>query len=308
MLLKVNLRGNKIHKNISAILTYFCVSCLVFLILYPILIKIFSSLRSMEDLYDSTVQLIPKHMSMEILILTGTVMKYIPSFINSVLLSLLVAVLQVASSASIGYGLAKFKFKGRGLVYALVIITLLIPKQTITTALFLNFRYHDILGVFELITGNPLNLIGTIWPFVLLSITGFGLKNGLYIYLTMQTFKGLPKEFDEAASVDGAGVLKTFFCIMLPNAKTILVTVFLFSFCWQWTDSYYSGLFVKDMNLLSRTIYYVVNYGNNGSVDQVLVSALQNAAILLLLLPLLILYLFCQKSFIQGVAKSGITG
>ena len=93
-------------------------------------------------------------------------------------------------------------------------------------------------GLIEAIRGETLNLRGSVLPYYLMSAGCMGLKNGLYIYMTRQFFRNQPKELEEAAYVDGCGTLRTFFRIMLPDAKPIITSCFLFSFVWQWTDSF----------------------------------------------------------------------
>lgn len=305
------MQKESISKNVfnalSKILICLILISLAFIILYPFIFKIFGSLKSVDDLYDTSIQLIPKHWSFDIFREAISAMNYFGALKNSVFISVLVGVLQMFSSAMIGYGLARFKFVGRNLLYGLVIATLLIPVETIMTSLFLEFRYFDIFGLVELFAGKPLNLINTPFPFVLLSITGLGLKNGLYIYLSMQMFSGLPRELEEAASVDGAKPFRTFLQVMLPNAVPTLVTIFLFSFCWQWTDEYYANIFMGNMDVLSNCIYNITTTGS-GKIDAVVVSSMANAAMLLVIMPLVILYVCCQRFFIQGIAKSGIVG
>ncbi|MDR1892561.1 MAG: carbohydrate ABC transporter permease [Oscillospiraceae bacterium] len=296
----------KISKIGFRVVVYLIVICLSYIILYPFIIKIFGSLRGVEDINDYAVQLIPKHYSLVNFTSAMTAMKFPAAFTNSLLLSLLVSLLQVFSAAMTGYGLARFRFLGRSALYALVLIVLMIPVQTTMTAMFLQFRYFDFFGLFNLILGHPLNLIDTVVPFALLSVTGFGLKNGLYIYLSMQTFRDLPKELDEASEVDGAGAIKTFWTVMLPNALPVLITVFLFSFCWQWTDSYYPSLFINKWDLLPRNIMFVVSSIVN--VESMQISAATNAGMLLMILPLVLLYVVLQRFFIQGITKSGIVG
>ena len=285
---------------------YLILICLSYIILYPFVIKVFGSLRGVEDIGDYTVVLIPKHFTLENLKLAFDGLKYPKALLNSVLLSGMVGVLQVFSTATVGYGLSRFRFPGRNLIYALVLITLMIPAQTTMTATFLQFRYFDIFGLFNLILGHPLNLISTPVPFAILAITGFGLRNGLYIYLATQSFRGLPRELDDAASVDGAGAIRIFRSVMLPNVIPILLTIFLFSFCWQWTDSYYSSLFVKSWDLLARNIQMIMNALSYMEVIEV--SAVRNAGMILIILPLLLVYVISQKYFISGITNSGIVG
>ena len=86
-----------------------------------------------------------------------------------------------------------------------------------------------------------------------------GLKNGLYIFMIRQYFRNIPKELEEAAYVDGCGTLKTFVRIMLPDAKPILTSCFLFAFVWQWTDKFYSKMFLGNIKLLSTQLAMIAD-------------------------------------------------
>ena len=201
-----------------------------FIIINPILVKLSSSIMTEQDLFDVTVKWIPK--GLDLSTISGNyrtvyeAMSYPVALFNSITLALLVAMIQTAACTMIGYGLARYEFTGRNILFALVIFTLLVPPQMVMIPLFLNFRFFDLFGLFK----TPVNLIGTYWPFVLTSLTGQGLKNGLFIYIMRQFFKQMPKGLEEAALVDGAGEIRIFTRIMLPGATSALVIVFLFAF------------------------------------------------------------------------------
>ena len=120
-----------------------------------------------------------------------------------------------------------------------------------------------------------------------------------------QFFQGVPAELSEAAEVDGSGVFKTFFRIILPLSTSMMLTVFLFSFAWSWTDDFYSSLFFTDFNLLNKIVH--VSRGLFGS-QSMSVSIRLNTAALLIVVPLLIVYIIAQKRFVQGIESSGIVG
>ena len=142
-----------------------------------------------------------------------------------------------------------------------------------------------------------------------------GLKNGLYIYMIRQFFRNIPKELEEAAYVDGCGTLMTFIRIMLPDAKPILTSCFLFSFVWQWTDGYYSKLFLGNVKLLSTELARLVDTlgaflmretGTTTTVPVAYSNAIMSTGTLMMILPLIILYLFAQRGFVESLSSSGI--
>jgi multiple sugar transport system permease protein len=215
----------------------------------------------------------------------------------------------------VAYGFARFKFPFKNFWFACVIMIIVIPPQTLSTSLHLHFRYFDIFGIIEALTGQTLNLRGSVLPYYLMSATCMGLKNGLYIYMIRQFFRNVPKELEEAAYVDGCGTLKTFFRIMLPDAKPILTSCFLFAFVWQWTDGFYSRTFLGNTKLLSLQAQMIAE-----RLDSYIKLELSNAAgasigytncivatgTLMVIAPLITIYLFAQKGFVESLSSTGI--
>ena len=155
------------------------------------------------------------------------------------------------------------------------------------------------------------NLLNSYWPFAVLSLTGLAFKNGLFIYIMRQYFNGVPDELEEAAYVDGAGVIKTFARIILPMAVPMMVTIFMFSFSWQWSDMFYTSLFftsTKTAILLPNIVKIPTSLDTDYVAKATYETAITNTCGILILLPLLIIYLFAQRTLIEGVERSGITG
>jgi len=155
------------------------------------------------------------------------------------------------------------------------------------------------------------NLLNTYWPFAILSLTGLAFKNGLFIYIMRQYFNGVPDELEEAAYVDGAGVIKTFVRIIIPMAVPMMVTIFMFSFSWQWSDTFYTGLFftsTKSAILLPNIVKIPTSLDTNYVAQLTYETAIRNTCGILILLPLVVIYMFAQRTLIEGVERSGITG
>ena len=287
-----------------------------FLILQPILNKISVSFMTEQDLYNPIVISIPEHFTTENYKLAADTMQYSKGLRNSLIISLTIAVLQITMCTLVGYGFARFEFPFKKLLFALVILVILVPPQTISSSLHLHFRFFDIFGLIELIRGEPLNLTGSVLPYYMMSAGCMGLKNGLYIYMIRQFFRNIPKELEEAAYVDGCGTLKTFVRIMLPDAKPILTSCFLFSFVWQWTDGFYSRMFLGNTRLVSTSLSTIVDSlgvwiaKGTGMMNQTVSIAYSNCILstgtLMIILPLIILYLFAQKGFVESLSSSGI--
>lgn len=320
---------------------------IAYIVLYPFLAKISGSVMAKEDFVDATVRLIPKHFTLDIYRAIFSDLGYWGAFRNTLILSLTVAVIQTMICALIGYGFAKFKFKGRGLVFLLVILTIVIPHQTLQVSMFMGFRYFDVLGIFRLLKGGGIELFGhnikewgpgiasffeklnilpdtlfgqeltvrglkltdTFAPMIMLSLGGLGFKNGLYIFLFRQFFRGIPDELEESAYIDGSGTFRTFIQIILPLSVPMLITVFLFSFCWQWTDQFYTSLFFPTGK--AQTLYKLVgaipkSLDTDYAGQRLYESAIANTGGLMIIFPLVILYVFLQRFLVQGIEQSGL--
>ena len=323
-----------------------------YIVLYPFLAKISGSIMSKEDFVDVTVRLIPKHFTLDIYRTIFSDLGYWTAFRNTLIFSLIIAVIQTMVCALIGYGFAKFKFKGRDIVFLLVILTIVIPHQTIRKSMFEEFRNFDVLGILRLFKGGGIEIFGhniknlgsgisaffeklnilpdsmfgqeltqkglkltdTYTPMIMLALSGFGFKNGLYIFLFRQFFRGIPDELEESAYIDGSGTFRTFFQIILPLSVPMLITVFLFSFCWQWTDQFYTGLFFpsnKTQTLVKVitndvSVNYYKKLGTSYAGKTLYESAILNTVGLTIIFPLVIIYAFLQRFLVQGIEQSGL--
>ncbi len=307
--LRQRARLSKIQGILFSLGRYALIISISFVILYPLLAKIPSSLMTEADAIDRMVRWIPRELTGDNFRIAFELMNYPVTFKNSLGLTLLVSLLQLTSCTLIGYGLARFDFRGSNLLFGLVIFTLIVPPQMINIPLYLNWRFFDLFGLLS----APLNLIGTHWPFILTSITGTGLRNGFFIYMMRQVFRGMPKDLEDAAYVDGANSFTTFFRIMLPSAGTGLLTVFLFAFVWQWNDIFLSTLYLGgSLEYLPFALEQITNILYEGRrelpVSFQYASTLNNAGMLLFIAPLLVLYAFLQRYFVESIERTGIKG
>jgi len=332
-----------------------------YIVLFPFFSKITGSIMAPEDFLDPTVLMIPKNISFDIYEAIVKELGYFSALGNTFLLSFITAVIQMLICSLIGYGFAKFKFRGRNLIFVLVMVTMIIPHQTLQHAMFLEFRNFDILGIVRLLRGGGIqifdwnimqvsegaaeffakldilpeeiiigvdqfgdnvamefrqtgvNISGTYLPLVLLSITGLAFKNGLYIFMLRQFFRGIPDELEESAYMDGCGTFRTFLQIILPLSIPMMVTVFLFAFCWQWTDDFYVGRIIDMSGLSNQQMLVDIVLDIPPSLKNALPegqklydTAIRNTTGLMTIAPLVILYAFCQNFLVQGIEHSGI--
>ena len=312
---------NRLRKGTVSVVRGLLLFGLCFMIIQPILTRFGISLMSEADLYDSTVVLLPRNVTLEnyniVFELTSFFRKgfpYLDSMLNTLWVSLVVSLLQIVSCTLVGYGFARYNFPLKKFWFACVIAVIVIPPQTISIALYANFNTFDIFGIFTALTGKPLNLLNSTVPYMLMSLTCMGLKDGLYIYMLRTYFEGIPKSLEEAAFVDGCSTLHTFARIMLPDAIPTIASCFLFSFVWQWTDLFYTRSFFKTINMYSTKLngmasqmsrYFSKDPSTAVTVPQAREQQLLNIGVLVCIIPLIILYIFTQKTFVQSIAMSG---
>ena len=310
-----------------------------YIILYPFITKIAGSFMSSQDFTDVTVKLISKYPTLEQYSAIIDENRYFEAFFNTLTLSLFCAVIQTMICSFVGYGFAKFKFRGNGILFLCVVFTMIVPHETLQLAMFMKFRYFDVLNIlgisssiaqstvaneYGIVTSEALstlpqlmqdgfvNLLDTYWPLTILSLGGLAFKNGLYIFMMRQFFKGVPDELEEAAYVDGYGVFKTYIRIILPLSVPMMVTIFIFAFAWQWTDTFYTNLFFNEN--VTWLLPNIISVPKSLGIDQsfsaynLYKSAVTNTCGLLIILPLILIYSFAQRYLIQGIERSGIVG
>ncbi|GHU74727.1 transporter [Clostridia bacterium] len=280
-------------------------------ILAPLIGVTVNSFFSNADKYNPLVYVIPMAPTLERYRAAMDIMNYVPAMGKLLAYVLSLAALQVAVSSMAGYGFARFQFRFKGLCFACVVLTIVIPAQNLILPLYTTFRTFDPLGIVSWIAGSPINLLKQVTPMYIMTAFGVGLRSGLYIYIFTQFFRGLPKELEEAALVDGAGFVKTFVRVMLPNAAPAIVTVSIFSIVWQYNDTFFSNVFLMPSSIVVSKLVSNMSYLSGQAqkiLDPEIMTLYTYAGVVLLILPLVVLYVVLQKRFMEGMAKSGIVG
>ncbi len=286
-----------------------------FTILYPLIVMFSRALMSKDDIFSNAVLLIPASPTLQNIRYAMQTMDYWTSLRHTLWYALSTTVLQTLSCMAAGYGFARFRFRGSRLLFALVAFTIVIPPQLIMVPLYMHFQYFDFFGLFGAMGLTVPNLLDTYTPFYLLSAGCMGIKNGIFVYMFRQYFRGVPRETEEAAWVDGAGPFRIFTRVMVPSAVTMIVTVALFSFVWQYNDTTYTNLFLKSDRVLSMTYSSLGNFIWSGAAEgaaylstEEYIAVLKSTGVLLMLLPLLVFYTVLQRFFVDGIERSGIVG
>ena len=280
---------------------------IVYVILAPVIGIISLSFMSSDDLFNPMVFVIPAQPTLYNVANALRLMNYWGTLRYTLFYALGMGLLHVLVASFVGYGFARYNFYGKNIVFVLVLFTIVVPAQAYMTPLFMQFRFFG---------PTEINLINNYASMIILTAVGMGLRSGLFIYIFRQFFKGIPTELSEAAYIDGAGALRTYATIIMPNAKPAMVTTLLLSLVWHYGDTFYSGMLLSNsrfIHVAAARIFdaYVLEQGLPiHASDTTLLTAqmVTYAGILLVIAPMLIIYAFLQRQFIEGIERSGITG
>ncbi|TNJ66414.1 carbohydrate ABC transporter permease [Paenibacillus hemerocallicola] len=293
---KLLLLGRDIREGlIYKFFLYWILTNVAVLYMRPFLYMVSTMFKSKTDLIDPTVQWIPIEWDASNVWFGLEFMKYALTGLHSLTIAGGAAVLQVLSCSLTGYALARLRFPLRGLWFFLVLLTFLIPPQTILIPLYMLYQ--------------KLEMLRTPLPFLVPALFGQGLKGALFVIIFRQFFRTLPKELEEAARIDGASALRLFVKVMLPLARPAILVVFLFSFVWHWNDTYLPSLFLgKEYATLPLQLDNLQSAMGDvpGYVDTNITEQVYMAASFWFVAPPLLLYLIAQKWFVQGVERTGI--
>ncbi|NLJ96701.1 MAG: carbohydrate ABC transporter permease [Clostridiales bacterium] len=291
---------------IKQIIVYALLVCIGFIYLYPILNMISSSFMNLEDLLDTSIKWIPSSLYLDNYKKAALNMDYLNSFVQSIIVAGVPTVINVIVCSFVGYGFARFNFRGKKLLMAILIFSYIIPPQITMMPTYV--LYAD------------LKLVGSLWSFVLPALLGQGINAPIFILIFYQFFRQIPKVLIEASQIDGAGYFKSFRRIALPSAIPAIITVFLFSFVWYWNESYLTQLYVNGVFGNGSWTTLIVELkkfdsGYNPQLAMVVDGAAQSnnesirmAAIMLSILPVLIMYFVLQRYFVESIDRTGITG
>lgn len=302
------LLGSRSKQGIAPMLIkYVLLIGIGFVYLYPLLYMISTSLMSLDDLLDASIKWIPSSIYLDNYKSAMKVMEFLTSLRDSIVIAGTPTLIQLASCAVIGYGFARFEFRGKKLMLGILLFSFILPPQVTMMPNYVLF--------------TDLHLVGSLHAFTLPALLGQGLKSQIFILIFYQFFKQVPQALIEAAYIDGAGYFKSFIKISLPSAAPAILVVFLFSIVWYWNESYLTELYVvgngtSKANQLTtlvvelkhfENIYEQYNQGNQQQLGNINES-IKMAGTMLSILPILIMYGFLQKYFVESVDRTGITG
>ena len=293
---------------VQKILLYVMLISLCFVYVYPILHMGVTSLKSLTDLLDPSVQWLPHELSIENYEKALDIMGFKEHLLDTLLVTVVPSLAQTFSCALAGYAFARFRFKGRNLLMLCVLLTFIVP--------------------FPVLMVPTYSILSSIWTMILPAITGQGLRAAIFILIYRATYEQIPFSLDEAARVDGASEARVFFTIGVPLGLPAMITSFLFSFVWYWNETYMTSLFMgnaayghtKSISTLvmelaqfeESYLAYLEKVGgwaakNSGGAN-IQNEAVTMAGTILTIAPLLIVYFCLQRYFTEAIDRSGITG
>lgn len=276
-----------------------------YLMLYPVLFIVSGAFKGRVDNYDPTVIWIPKTYSWQAMRIAAKELKLNESLVSTLKILVPSVLLQMLCTVLAGYGFARFKFRGRGVLFAILVFSIIVPFQNIMVPL-----YTDL---------NMVRLTNTDMAFWVMAALGMGIRSGLYIFIMRQFFRNMPIELEEAAYIDGCGSFRTFTSVMLPNVVPVFVTILVFSIVWYWNDYYVSAMLLKNHmplsvqlttlnQLLSNSKAIESTFGVNQSDLALMKDSVLECGCLIVLLPLMVMYIFLQKFFTESIERTGIVG
>ncbi len=298
MSLKRRLFGMKLTDGlVYRIVLYALLIIIGFVYVYPLLHMLSYSLKSLADLLDPTINILPSSLYLENFTDALLVLNYVPLFFESLTVTLIPALLQTMVASLIGYGFARFQFPLKKVWFALLLATYLIPPQVTMIPRYVLFFN---IGILE-----------TIFSIIIPATFGQGVSSAIFVLIFYQFYLMVPKALDEAAQLDGATRWGIYTKVAIPLSLPSFLTAFLFSFVWYWNETYIARLFLGSggETLLIRLYNFVSAYNAVlGGGSNVANEAIRMAATLLIIAPLIVAYFILQRLFIEGIDRSGITG
>lgn len=285
---------------ISKFAIYFVLICIGFIFLEPIFEMISKSIMTTKDLIDPSITWIAKHATLDNFKNAIGTLDIPTSILNSIWYSALLAIAQTFVSATTGFALSRYTFRGKNFWFVMLIMAFILPVPLLTVPRIMMFStVESILGF---------KLINTVVPQFLLALLGQGTYSTMLVLIFYNFFNMIPKSLDEAAMIDGAGSLKVFYHVAIRLSISTILVVFLFSFVFNWNETYTTNILTGDaLELLPGRLSLFDNGSTSNAVSE-LNEAIKMAATLIAIAPLLVLYACVQRQFIEGIENTGITG
>ena len=293
--------------RIVRLLTYIILFDLAFVFLYPFLYMIITSIKTNQDLLDSTIQWVPRQIRWQNYTIAYHALNYPTAVVNSLVYTLGGTLGHLLACSFIAYGFARYRFPGKNVLFFFLLLMIIIPPQTLIIPYYLQY--------------SNFGWLGSYLPVLVPTLFGFGLRGGLFIFIFRQFFQGIPKEMEDVARVDGCTFIGTYFRIVVPISKSVFLVCAILSIVWHWNDFYEPSIFAAAPGMLPLSVSInglgrIANspaaienlLGQIGAIDTetVINNAVFMAATFITIAPLLVLFCFVQKQFMQGIERTGL--
>lgn len=255
----------------------------------PLLWALSSSLKPVGDLFSFPPRWIPETFDFRAYVDVWHVTQLGQWLLNTAFLALCAAAGNMISCSLVGYGFAQFRFPGRDALFVIVLATLMLPQIITILPLYLGFKQFG--------------LLNTYWPLILPHWLAAGGESALYIFIFRQFFLTIPSDIPESARIEGANEFQIFHMIVAPMAKPAFATAGVLSIVFVWGDFLQPMIFLNDSKMYPISVGLQAFKDNMGST-QLMTYLL--AATLIALVPVLLVFLFAQRYFIDGVATQGL--
>ena len=281
--------SSRVHLTRTVVL-YGAMIVLAVIFMLPFYWTIVTSFKSPDEIYIFPPEWLPAVPQWFNYVQVWQVVPYGHFVINSVTVAVLGGIGQVGSATIVAYGFARFRFPGRDFLFLLTLGTLILPAEVLLVPTFLLFKY--------------LGWLNTLAPLIIPHYFGGG---AFFIFLLRQFFLSLPRDFDEAAKIDGAGPLKILWSVLMPLAKPALATAAILSFLGRWNEFLQPVIYLNSPDRLTLAVG-ISYFELEGSLGGKPLTQLLMAAALMMALPCIVLFFVGQRYFVQGVTLSGIKG
>ena len=300
--LKSFLFGNREDYGlIVKVMLYLLLIAIGFVYLYPLLFMFVTSMKSPQDLLNSMIQWVPSEFYVGNYTKAFRVLNYPINFLVSAFVAVVPSLLQAAVASLVGWGLARYRFRGRNLIFILLMATFIIPAQTTVIPQMLAYK--------------SLGLLGNVFSLIIPALFGQGYRSAIFVLIFYQSFSTFPKALEEAARLDGASEKEIFLKIAVPSAIPAFIVSIIFSIVWYWNETYLTSIFLSGgastlPMQLSKFVQAYENLYPPGMVNifDRLNEAVKLSGTFLNILPLLIMYFVLQKWFVESVERTGLTG
>ena len=261
-----------------------------FVMVYPLLWMVFSSFKPTTTIFTTAGELLPRTWTGDNYVngLKGFgKIPFVQFFKNSLFISVVATIGTILSSALVAYGFSRLKFKGRGLLFSAMMVTMMLPAQVLMVPQYLWYQ--------------KLNWVGTYLPLI---VPYFFAIQGFFVYLNVNFINGIPRELDEAAKIDGCSTYGIFLRVIVPLLTPALITTGIFSFIWRWDDFLSALLYVRNSAMYPASLALKLFCDPSSSSDYGAMFAMSTLSIV----PVMLIFIFLQKYLVEGIATSGLKG